>query len=44
MNDLTGQVPAELAADVGAGGPSWRAPRSGDGRGHPVQAALHLFL
>ncbi len=22
----------------------WRAPRSGDGRGNPVQAALHLFL
>ena len=25
-------------------GASWRAPRSGDGRGHPVQAGLHLFL
>ena len=28
----------------GGGGPSWRAPRSRDRRGHPVQAALHLFL
>ena len=42
MNDFTGQVPAELAGDAGAG-PSGRAPRSGDGRRHPVQAALHLF-
>ena len=40
-----GTDPGTHGACRGRGaGPSWRAPRSGDGRGHPVQAALHLLL
>ena len=44
MNDFTGRVLAELAADMGREAGLAGALRSGDNRGHPVQAALHLLL